>query len=512
MFTRGVVVAVLASAWVGCVCPGATPEAGDSGPPDTGVPDAGGFDAGDLDAGLLDAGGIDAGARDAGPEVCNGLDDDLDGLVDASPDGGPLTMACPLTLGVCAGAHSFCRDAGWSTCDYGLDYQLTERRCDGLDNDCDGRVDRSWARELRGNDAGRPNSILDRRHVIARGNSVLLVSPSDVITLDLDLLEQGRVTFADHYGVDTWLLPLGEGWVRIFQDFEGYLPGDARPPRACVTSHAIAVDGGMALESDGGLADVHRACMPGYESYLAVLPVDGGWFTVQSHGVVLAWGQPRLRGWAFFGVDGGVTNGVLDAGPFMGDGGPFATEDLVYAGRAHFDAVSFASGQNGPSEVSRLDPSGPSMASVATLPDRTCFPTATRRDGWACQRQVGQQVRSTLIAADGGAVVPEFLGWPVFAPTPQEHLYFRLEDTALRGVFDGGVWVAMPNPMALATWADGGFTPFADFLVRASFAELSVEDIAPGLVLVTYSGPIASADFPWGSTFELFGEYACVPH
>ena len=74
------------------------------------------------------------------PEVCNGLDDDCDGLVDDLE-----SELCPLQLGVCAGAAQICAGGGGflecTTLNYGLDYELIEISCDGLDNDCDGEVD-----------------------------------------------------------------------------------------------------------------------------------------------------------------------------------------------------------------------------------------------------------------------------------------------------------------------------------------------------------------------------------
>ena len=79
-----------------------------------------------------------------GPELCNGQDDDCDGLTDEDLTG-PVIDNCPVR-GVCASAFDalavVCADGHWQ-CDFSAvpAYEEAEASCDGLDNDCDGLTD-----------------------------------------------------------------------------------------------------------------------------------------------------------------------------------------------------------------------------------------------------------------------------------------------------------------------------------------------------------------------------------
>jgi hypothetical protein len=106
--------------------------------------------------------GVCAGETGPMGEVCDGEDNDCDGMED---EAGDLTApACPLQLGVCAGSTRECGGgAGWIACSgvasYGGDYQRVEDFCDELDNDCDGITDEGCScvdgtRQACGTDVG----------------------------------------------------------------------------------------------------------------------------------------------------------------------------------------------------------------------------------------------------------------------------------------------------------------------------------------------------------------------
>jgi hypothetical protein len=83
-------------------------------------------------------------APQARPEICNGKDDDCDGLIDNNLTA-PL---CSKQQGVCRGALQRCAgEKGWIDCsedDYKKHhpaYETQETLCDALDNDCDGKTD-----------------------------------------------------------------------------------------------------------------------------------------------------------------------------------------------------------------------------------------------------------------------------------------------------------------------------------------------------------------------------------
>ncbi|MBL8914823.1 MAG: hypothetical protein JNM17_29225, partial [Archangium sp.] len=78
--------------------------------------------------------------------TCDGMDNDCDGIVDRYRDAGFVRIgSCELNQGVCANASRACiagnGEAPCTAASYGPTFEANEYTCDGLDNDCDGRAD-----------------------------------------------------------------------------------------------------------------------------------------------------------------------------------------------------------------------------------------------------------------------------------------------------------------------------------------------------------------------------------
>jgi len=83
--------------------------------------------------------------NEATTEVCDGLDNNCNGVIDEAPGGGPITRACytgpagTQDIGVCMGGVQTCSGGDFGVC--AGEIRPSAEVCDGLDNNCNGNID-----------------------------------------------------------------------------------------------------------------------------------------------------------------------------------------------------------------------------------------------------------------------------------------------------------------------------------------------------------------------------------
>ncbi|MBX7080855.1 MAG: hypothetical protein K1X88_16775 [Nannocystaceae bacterium] len=115
--------------------------------------------AGSADASASDSssGGADSSTTGAGceDEICNGLDDDCDDMVDEGCDCEPeATQSCysgprgTAGVGVCVEGTQMCAEGSWGLCEG--EVTPIDEACNGIDDDCDNEVDEGFGTEQCG--------------------------------------------------------------------------------------------------------------------------------------------------------------------------------------------------------------------------------------------------------------------------------------------------------------------------------------------------------------------------
>ncbi len=254
---------------------------------DASVSDAGSSDASQadasIDAGTPDAsiGGGDAGSPDASilTETCNGIDDDR--RLDRPAPRRRLARTDLPTDSRGVRKHPLVLPRrGVTGCNYGPDYEVAERRCDGLDNDCDGRVDKSWPHTILEGDGGMTTEQVHDIQALGIASGTIVTIPDEVLWLDQGLNVTNDVQFEAHpLGGRSMLIPAPDGWTRISVTYPSHT-------EAVLGVHQLWADGGYDHDVDGGVRFIARDVGPGrggpYSWMFAAVAVDDGWRMVSN--------------------------------------------------------------------------------------------------------------------------------------------------------------------------------------------------------------------------------------
>jgi hypothetical protein len=440
-------------------------------------PASGPWDGGQArDGGAVGDSGAEADAGDAGEPGDGGL------------DGGVLTRPCPLIKGICAGAVSQLVGGQWTVCDYGPDYQVTERRCDGLDNDCDGRVDVSWPRVLLGSlDGGvllsEGDIYLPKVTPLATG--LRLVLPNQVLLVDDELLAVGIQTFARHQYNHSYLFRLGGDWLRLTNHYD--------VSTACVLGERILGDGGsFAALPDAGV--LWRDCHQALGLSFAAIEFNNEWTTLGATSVVPS-PEYGFLAWTRFRQDGGFSTGLIDAGEILTQGSVLVTRGTT--------GLLVWSADSQRLRVARIDPATLQLVDTLDVAQQSCFPATDGPLTYECQSPAGPWHREWHYS-DGGLVTLPFAGRAVATDNPDGGLLAVVITNP-----DAGTVFALK--LALGAVRAGAVVQLATFENDPILFTFNASTLGGRLVLATWAEGYSSGVCPNCIIGSFNAAYVCLP-
>ncbi len=145
---------------------------------------------GDTYGALCDAGpdcdDSDASINPDGTETCDGADNDCDGQTD---EDFPIGMSCTVGSGTCSATGTLVCAAGGADTECNASPPMGSAEvCDGLDNDCDGIVDNNGACTACSSDPNEPNDSSATASPVTPGDEYFgLLCPGETDWLDLQV-------------------------------------------------------------------------------------------------------------------------------------------------------------------------------------------------------------------------------------------------------------------------------------------------------------------------------------
>jgi hypothetical protein len=189
-----------------------------------------------------------------GNEVCNGMDDDCDGMTD---EGVVAPAGVCSNVGECAGTTATCNGTNGFVCNYPATVSqdangniVPESKCDGKDNDCDGDVDETFP--TKGNaSADNGVGVCQRTGTLvcnAAGTAVTCNLTSPVVTASAEICDgkdndcDGTV---DDNAKDNWVPITGGGvsGTKYIQQYEASRPDAKSNSQGTLSNRACANPG-----------------------------------------------------------------------------------------------------------------------------------------------------------------------------------------------------------------------------------------------------------------------------